>query len=249
MSQFSYGLLNDLLNRSEKFCQIKPSNYSFSEVPFNDITKAIKGRNFEKFLKCLIDGKNINSTNSNGYTPLHFACFKMCIPMVYLLIKFGAEINKKSNDGCTPLDCSVSFTFHLDGAYCSYILIEHKAERCLYSGTHELRSFYSWESKLDRIKKIHNKSITIHDYKKNILVDFIKEIIENFDFDEYYIKDLLEIVSIKTHFQYKYYLTNFNTFLKKLGKKIILRDSARYSPNKIVELIPIEKEEKTSDND
>ena len=47
---------------------------------------------------------NVDIKNHTGQTPLLFASRKGHYPQMYELIKFGADINIKDDDGITPKD-------------------------------------------------------------------------------------------------------------------------------------------------
>jgi protein-serine/threonine kinase len=59
-----------------------------------------------KICEALIDygeGTNVNSFNSKLSTPLHLACENGHLPAAQLLVRSGADINKKDLEGNTPL--------------------------------------------------------------------------------------------------------------------------------------------------
>lgn len=61
----------------------------------------VAGEDLIEVATCLLDqGANPNAKNDDGITPLHLAAYPS---MVELLVKRGAEIDSRSNDGSTPL--------------------------------------------------------------------------------------------------------------------------------------------------
>ena len=50
----------------------------------------------------------VNSPDSNGSTPLHYACDANALPVVELLIQFKADVNLPDACGCVPLHISSS---------------------------------------------------------------------------------------------------------------------------------------------
>lgn len=49
----------------------------------------------------------VNSFNQNGVTPLHQAAYANNVPVIELLLRRGADINRQSIDGCSPLHAAV----------------------------------------------------------------------------------------------------------------------------------------------
>jgi ankyrin repeat protein len=45
----------------------------------------------------------VNCTNSDGFTPLHLAASEGHAPLIDILIKFGAQIDARTNNFRTPL--------------------------------------------------------------------------------------------------------------------------------------------------
>lgn len=58
---------------------------------------AASGSNIEIPRLLLENNVNVNSTTADGATPLHWACLKGFMEMVYLLITYGADITMTDN--------------------------------------------------------------------------------------------------------------------------------------------------------
>jgi ankyrin repeat protein len=62
------------------------------------------GNNHTEVVEYLIEkGANINHRNSNGDSPLHFACIKGNLQLVKLLHQKGADLNEPNSEGNTPI--------------------------------------------------------------------------------------------------------------------------------------------------
>jgi ankyrin repeat protein len=51
--------------------------------------------------------EDVNKVFKNGFTPLTLACAEHNIPIIKLLIRSGADINKPSSDGRRPIDWAI----------------------------------------------------------------------------------------------------------------------------------------------
>ena len=72
-----------------------------------ELTNACKDGDSE-YVKWLIEkGVNINTLDSQGFSPLHWAIGKGNFELVELLLKHGADINLKAADTTTPLHIAV----------------------------------------------------------------------------------------------------------------------------------------------
>jgi ankyrin repeat protein len=97
------ALIDEVASISTETNQLTPLHYATSLNPrdIDEISKHIK------IMQILIkSGANLNATNINGFTPLHFAIQTHAIniiDIVQLLIDNGANINAKTNEGLTPL--------------------------------------------------------------------------------------------------------------------------------------------------
>jgi Arf-GAP with coiled-coil, ANK repeat and PH domain-containing protein len=56
----------------------------------------------------ILNGANLNPTDSKGYTPLHLAIESGNTALAYLLLKHKAKYDVKTNDGKLPIDFAVS---------------------------------------------------------------------------------------------------------------------------------------------
>ena len=55
--------------------------------------------------KLITHGANPNTPHTHsGWTPMHYAAYTLNLPAINELLKHGADINKLSRDGRTPLD-------------------------------------------------------------------------------------------------------------------------------------------------
>lgn len=68
---------------------------------------AEKGRLFELIYCLREDSRLINFSDTDGYTPLHRACYGGHKDCVKYLIKHGANVESKTNEDWTPLHCAV----------------------------------------------------------------------------------------------------------------------------------------------
>lgn len=74
------------------------------------LENAIKSQDIKTVKELVHNGVDVNNTSasSRGYTPLRYAVFMKNIEIVRLLIKSGANVNKISADGHTPLKIACS---------------------------------------------------------------------------------------------------------------------------------------------
>jgi len=52
------------------------------------------------------NGTEVNALGADRWTPLHRAAVNGNIDIVKLLLEHGADVNAKTNDGETPIDCA-----------------------------------------------------------------------------------------------------------------------------------------------
>lgn len=70
----------------------------------NLLFKSSRDRNIDGINEALLNGANINCSNEYGWTPLHVASLYCNVEVIKLLIKKGADINKKDQTGRKPID-------------------------------------------------------------------------------------------------------------------------------------------------
>ena len=88
----------------------KSSEFTWIETPLhNAIIYDNVNNNGVKAVRIILDnGADIESKkNREGLTPLHRAVDHSSVAMIELLIKRGAKIDAKNNDGLTPLDSAL----------------------------------------------------------------------------------------------------------------------------------------------
>lgn len=71
------------------------------------LSAAEKGRLIELLYYLRLDRNLVNYTDSDGYTPLHRASYSGNKDCVNYLLKYGANIEAKTDEGWTPLHCAV----------------------------------------------------------------------------------------------------------------------------------------------
>ena len=79
--------------------------YYWTKVDQGDRTEVVKiltfaKQNFNKDNEML---EIVNCTNSDGFTPLHLASSEGHAPLIEILIKFGAQVDARTNNFRTPL--------------------------------------------------------------------------------------------------------------------------------------------------
>jgi ankyrin repeat protein len=67
------------------------------------LLQAAEDGNVDKVQKLLDKGANIEATNDDGWTPLHWACRNGCVEVVEMLLDKRANIEARDNGGWTPL--------------------------------------------------------------------------------------------------------------------------------------------------
>uniref|UniRef100_A0A6N2M8P0 Uncharacterized protein n=1 Tax=Salix viminalis TaxID=40686 RepID=A0A6N2M8P0_SALVM len=72
---------------------------------------------------CLAEGAKVNSSDQNGWTPLHRAAFKGKLETAQVLLDHGAQVDAIDDAGYTPLHCAVE-AGHMQVAL---LLISHGA--------------------------------------------------------------------------------------------------------------------------
>jgi ankyrin repeat protein len=87
--------LKDLATRSASFEAIPTSQSVMHAAAYWNLTK--------KACTLLADGGDLNSVDSQGWTPLHWACFGKSQNAAQTLVSHGAIINAKNSVGWTPL--------------------------------------------------------------------------------------------------------------------------------------------------
>ena len=97
-----HELANGLTNRARSKTRVcfSPSTLFLSACAQNDLTEA------ERLLKSGELKGGIDVANSDGLTALHQACIDDNEKLVEWLLKNGANINCKDNEGWTPLHAS-----------------------------------------------------------------------------------------------------------------------------------------------
>lgn len=66
----------------------------------------------------------VNVTDSDGYTPLHKACYNNNVEMVKLLLRHGANLEARTELGWTPLHSACKW----NNAECVALLLQHGAD-------------------------------------------------------------------------------------------------------------------------
>jgi ankyrin repeat protein len=92
-----------------EMCKIKMIDFSFDNDDGNSVlhyfARVPYSPQSPEFLKCFIDnGANINSTNTNGESPLHLAVLKQNTALVNLYLQSGGDPSIKNDNNETPLD-------------------------------------------------------------------------------------------------------------------------------------------------
>lgn len=83
------------------------STLSVSPRGKRTLSAAEKGRLLELLYYLRLDKSLVNYSDSDGYTPLHRASYSGNKDCVNYLLKYGANIEAKTNEGWTPLHCAV----------------------------------------------------------------------------------------------------------------------------------------------
>lgn len=72
-----------------------------------DLIDAVKKNNINTVKRLLQNGVNPNQADDkDNITPLHFAATYNAVDVIPLLISAGANLDAKTCDGLTPLDCA-----------------------------------------------------------------------------------------------------------------------------------------------
>ena len=79
--------------------------YYWNKVDLGDQNEVIKILTFAKqnFNQSNELTEIVNCTNSDGFTPLHLASSEGHAPLIEILIKFGAQVDARTNNFRTPL--------------------------------------------------------------------------------------------------------------------------------------------------
>ncbi|MBD0390989.1 ankyrin repeat domain-containing protein [Wolbachia endosymbiont of Pentalonia nigronervosa] len=81
-------------------------------MSLNDkLFSAVQAKDYDKVKSLIEQGAEVNATDSNGKTPLHYAA-SLSLDIVKYLVAQGADINARDNDEMTPLHDAARF--HLD---------------------------------------------------------------------------------------------------------------------------------------
>lgn len=72
-----------------------------------NLLKATKRGDLDTVKECIKKRVKVNILDREGNTPLHYACSCKNIEMVDLLIKAGANVNKKNRQGFTPISLAL----------------------------------------------------------------------------------------------------------------------------------------------
>ena len=67
---------------------------------------------------------DVSSKDSNGGSPLHYACCEGHLEVARLLLENGADVSTENNDGITPVQCAVQ----LGHVAVAALLLEYGAE-------------------------------------------------------------------------------------------------------------------------
>jgi len=67
------------------------------------LLRAVQDGNLPTVQKLLADGADVNTADSTGGTPLHWAVWKRQSDIANVLISSGANVNAENNQGATPL--------------------------------------------------------------------------------------------------------------------------------------------------
>ncbi|KAG1687690.1 Ankyrin repeat domain-containing protein 49 [Nymphon striatum] len=90
----------------------------------SDILSAAGNNGIERIAELLkIDASLVNSIDTDGYTPLHRACYTKNSEIVKLLLEKGANVAAKTTDGWQPLHSACKW----DSVKCASLLIENDA--------------------------------------------------------------------------------------------------------------------------
>jgi tetratricopeptide (TPR) repeat protein len=91
----------------------------------NELLEAAKAGDLSRVKKLLTTGADIRCTDPEfGATPLHWAAYKGHRRIVSLLLKRGADVNAKNNDGRTPLMFAAGFGHR----QVAKLLVQYKAD-------------------------------------------------------------------------------------------------------------------------
>lgn len=118
------------LNLTPSSCFLVSSE--ISEVPYKDfysqLLKKIHGKDLATFIEIIEEWEEsfdvfslLNSANAEGWTLMHFACYKGTSDIVEYLSKRGAMCNSESDDAWTPLQLAC-YNGHTE---CIRFLIKH----------------------------------------------------------------------------------------------------------------------------
>lgn len=79
----------------------------------------------------ILNGANLNPTDSKGYTPLHLAIEVGNTALAYLLLKHKAKYDVRTNDGKLPIDFAVSSAVSHFILTCVQFNVSNKQISCL----------------------------------------------------------------------------------------------------------------------
>lgn len=111
----SVGLLHEDIDQEEREKELEEELNRDTELERKNrdregervLLASEKGRLLQLFYLIQRDPSLINYADSDGYTPLHRACYGAHRDCVRYLLKKGANINAKTTDDWTPLHCAV----------------------------------------------------------------------------------------------------------------------------------------------
>ena len=82
---------------------------SYRETSIYELFYAVKNGDFSSVRELIDKGVDVNVTDTDGWTPIHYATLKGLTKIIQILVEKGADPNKRTREGWTPLHLAVVY--------------------------------------------------------------------------------------------------------------------------------------------